>query len=244
MKKILLLCLLMLSSAHMVGQNKVSSVILKNGTVIKGYIKSIDPTDAITIEISGIDTKIKMDNIALIENANENGNEPSTQIVQKEKRVVMPDDPLAGFSGFLLAKGNNVYVYGDDSDLERMCVEEFKKYLMMDGFWNVVDHMNEAHFTINYLIYYSDSKSFDGYSNDFGFGGKIKTDPDKVRLSISSWRSNAAEILKEVKVAESKSKRSNLLVAKELYEEVIVPLQKKIGDNKTPARLKKRFTIK
>lgn len=244
MKKLLLLFVLIMCSAHIVGQNKVSSVILKNGTVLKGYIKSIDPTDAITIEISGVDTKIKMDNIALIENDNGNSNEPSTQIVQKEKRVVMPDDPLVGYKGFLLAKGNNVYVYGDDSDLERMCVEEIKKYLMMDGFWNVVDHMNEAHFTINYLIYYSDSKSFDVYSNTMGYGGKIKKDPNKVRLSISSWRSDAGEILKEVKVAESKSKRSNLLVAKELYEEVIVPLEKKIENNKIPSRFKKRFTIK
>lgn len=235
--------MLIMSATHMLGQKCVSSVVLKNGTVLKGYIKRIVPTDAVTIEISGVETTIKMDNIALIENTNENGNEPSGQIVQKEKRVVMPDDPLVGYKGFLLAKGNNVYIYGDDNDYERTGVEEIKKYLIMDGFWNVVDHMNEAHFTINYLISYSDSGTIEGYNSAFGFGGKIKKDSDKITLSISSWRSGAGEVLKEVKVDESKSKRSNLMIAKQLYNEVIVPFEKKIENNKIPSKLKRRFTI-
>jgi hypothetical protein len=34
-------------------------VILKNGTEQKGYIKHIDPTDALTIDIAGVETQIK-----------------------------------------------------------------------------------------------------------------------------------------------------------------------------------------
>lgn len=242
MRKFVLLFVFLFATAHLYGQKSVSSVILKNGTVLKGYIKNIDPTDALTIEISGVETRIKMDNIALIEASDQKSEEAPTQIIQKEKRVVMPEDPLANYKGFLLAQGNNVYVYGDDSEFERLCVEEIKKYLMMDGFWNVVDNISEAHFTINYLIFYSDSKSIQTFKNDFGYAGVISKDPNKVRLSISSWRSNAGEILKEVKVSESR--RSNLLVAKELYDEVIVPFENKIRRNKLSGSMKKRFTIK
>lgn len=48
-------------------QDKISVVTLKNGTVLKGAIKAIDPTDALTIVIAGIETSVKMENVAKIE---------------------------------------------------------------------------------------------------------------------------------------------------------------------------------
>ena len=52
-------------------QNGLSVVTLKNGTELKGTIKAIDPTDAVTIVIAGIETKIKMADVAKIEEANQ-----------------------------------------------------------------------------------------------------------------------------------------------------------------------------
>lgn len=63
-------------------QSRMSIVKLKSGTEIKGVIKSIDPTDAITLEIAGIETKIKMDQIQLVEEvatAIPNSNTPEKQ---------------------------------------------------------------------------------------------------------------------------------------------------------------------
>lgn len=48
-------------------QTKYSIVTLKNGTILNGVIKSIDPTNALTIEIAGIETTIKMADVAKIE---------------------------------------------------------------------------------------------------------------------------------------------------------------------------------
>ena len=48
-------------------QGNLSKVIMKNGTEITGTIKSIDPTDAVKIVVAGIETSIKMNDIAKIE---------------------------------------------------------------------------------------------------------------------------------------------------------------------------------
>lgn len=70
MKKLLflLIALLPIIASAQTGQ---SVVILKNGTELKGTIKSIDPTDAVTLVIAGVETKIKMADVAKIEEANQ-----------------------------------------------------------------------------------------------------------------------------------------------------------------------------
>jgi hypothetical protein len=65
MKKLLFLLMFLPMMAN--AQSKLSAVTLKNGTILQGVIKTIDPTDAVTIEIAGVETKIKMDIIQKIE---------------------------------------------------------------------------------------------------------------------------------------------------------------------------------
>lgn len=67
MKKILLLifALPLLATA----QEKLSVVTLKNGTELTGVIKAIDPTDALTISIAGIETTIRMADVASVKEA-------------------------------------------------------------------------------------------------------------------------------------------------------------------------------
>lgn len=48
-------------------QNMITNVILKNGAVISGVMKSIDPTQSLVIVVSGIETTIKMEDVAKIE---------------------------------------------------------------------------------------------------------------------------------------------------------------------------------
>ena len=83
MKKLLLLifALPLLATA----QEKLSVVTLKNGTELTGVIKAIDPMDALTISIAGIETQIKMSDIAKVGEA--------TPIVQSVP--VQPAEQLA-----------------------------------------------------------------------------------------------------------------------------------------------------
>ena len=65
--RFIILLLVMLLPLATLGQGKIALVKLKNGTEIKGIIKSIDPMDAMVIEIAGVEATIKMDNVQMIE---------------------------------------------------------------------------------------------------------------------------------------------------------------------------------
>ena len=62
-------------------QTQLSIVTLKNGTQLKGVIKSINPSDAVILAIAGIETSIKMSEVALIE---ENSAPTSSTNVQNQ----------------------------------------------------------------------------------------------------------------------------------------------------------------
>ena len=243
MRLLLILCLALSFVSNVHGQNGQSTVILKNGTVLKGYIKSIDPSDTLVIIISGKEVVVKMSEVAQVESSlpNESSQLDNRDNLGKERIIVMPDDPLVGYKGFLLDKGNNVYVYGDDSEFEKIGVDELRKLLIMDGFWNVVDNMNEAHFTINYCIKKNDGSwaSYHVYNTSYH-----KKEPDVVLLSVSSWRSNGSEFLKQMEIDNPDSKRSNELLSNKLYYEVIVPFQKKISNGKLNKKVRNKFLVK
>lgn len=67
MNRNLLTIILLLITLLVNAQTKQSVVTLKNGTELKGVITSIDPIDALTIVIAGIETTIKMVDVARVE---------------------------------------------------------------------------------------------------------------------------------------------------------------------------------
>ena len=71
MKKLLVLFAMIVLPMVASAQNNLSVVTLKNGTELKGVIKSIDPTDALVLVISGVETTIKMADVAKVEAAGE-----------------------------------------------------------------------------------------------------------------------------------------------------------------------------
>ena len=90
MKKLLflLIALLPLLASAQRGQ---SVVTLKNGTELKGTIKAIDPTDALTIVIAGVEAKIKMSDVARIEEDSQApapSAEEQSELGEKDKLVV------------------------------------------------------------------------------------------------------------------------------------------------------------
>ena len=125
MKRTFLFVLFALCCVVMIAQQMpITAVTLKNGTVLKGVIRHIDPTDALTINISGLDTNIKMSDVASIETLSAAESHP--QFVRQ--KMVAPDT-LQNFKGFLLAKGNNVYIYSGASDIEKAGAEILRQLL-------------------------------------------------------------------------------------------------------------------
>ena len=217
MRKFLLSFLLMSLSSVMEAQESLVVVNLKNGTVIKGTLIRIDPVKEVTLKLSGIETTIPMSEITSIDAVSD---KPSKDTVVNVEEVA-GYDPLANYKGFLLAKGNNVYVYCEGKDYEKAGAEALRKLLKNDGFWNVVDRMQEAHFTINYLV------SLRG--RDQGY------------ISVSSWRVQQSELIYGESTNETPS--PNINIATKGYNKVITSLQKKIEKGEVPQIIKKKFTV-
>lgn len=94
-------------------------------------------------------------------------------------------------------------------------------YLKKDGFWNVVDDMIDAHFTISYTV---------------DLQGR-----DKAYISIDSWRSGKSILLGATYTDESI--RTNRRIVLEMYNKHIVSIQKKIEKGSVSKSMKKAFTI-
>lgn len=70
-----------------------------------------------------------------------------------EPKVVQPDVDLSNFHGLLIAEGNCVYVpTNGPTDYEQAGQQTLKECLRSDGFWKVVDDINQAHFVIQYGV--------------------------------------------------------------------------------------------
>ena len=232
MKKLLLILLLLITILSY-AQNRQVKVSLRNGASVEGMVKEFDALDHITIIVGGLETTIPMSQVAYVSNIEENntkGIESSSQQNSKSKEYVkvVVEDPLKDFKGFLLEKGNNVYVTCSNSDEDKSATYDkegamvIRALLKRDGFWNVVDKEINAHFTFHYRVetHYS----------------------DKAQLYIYSFRTDKALFLEQSRTSESESK--NNVVARHFYENEIKSLQKKIENGKVSKKIREDFTIK
>ncbi len=224
MKRLAFIILLALIPFFGYAQQKNVTVTLRSGAVVEGQVKEFDPLDHIILIIAGSETKIPMSEVAYIGKASH----PSAPSDEKVGKQAEPEDTLANFKGFLLAKGNNVYVYSANSDndpeakYDKAGAGVIKRELKEDGFWHVVDNIVDAHFTINYTVSTIGS--------------------DRASLSISSWRTGKDYYLKSRGTNESVG--TNLINGKHLYEEAIVDLQQDILKGKVSKKILENFTIK
>lgn len=126
MRKILLF-VFVLSSLIIGAQEKLSVVTLKNGTELTGVIKAIDPLDAMTIIIGGVETTIKMSDVAKVdERTNVETPSKALQLTKNSKLIVTdtkeyPDSFQIDVNGtkinMILVRGGdmNMGFEGDDS---------------------------------------------------------------------------------------------------------------------------------
>lgn len=91
--KFLVVLLVILFPVSLYAQNNISLVKLKSGAELKGKIKYINPTDAMVIEIAGVDTNIKMADVESVEEINSPSSNPaSSGNTSKENKVMVTDN--------------------------------------------------------------------------------------------------------------------------------------------------------
>ena len=198
---------------------------MRNGSVITGRLKEFDPLDHVTLMIGEIETKIPMSEVAFLDQPESSNkilasSEESNDIIQNP---TITNYNLQDFKGFLLEKGNSVFVYSDDKNTSKAGANEIKKLLKKDGFWNVVDNISYAHFTINYIAEFKNR--------------------DSAQLSISSWLTSNLVILTVERPLQLELESTNIKEACEMYHNFIVPLQEKIVNKKVSKGIKSKFTI-
>ena len=144
MRKAIFLLFLFISLVASAQNSKVK-VSLRNGTAIEGEVKEFDALDHITIIVGGVETTIPMSQVAYVSNIGEQGQRASETTAGKSQgttRIVeeTKEDPLKDFKGFLLAKGNNVYVESSNSDrnenatYDKEAAKVIRAKLKNDGF--------------------------------------------------------------------------------------------------------------
>ena len=118
-RKILLLFVMIVFPFGTSAQDKLSVVTLKNGTEIKGVIKSIDPTDALKMIIAGVEISIKMNDVAKVEELINKMERIVPQLTQNKKLVVtdMEDYPDSIFINICGTKIKMILVRGGDMNM-------------------------------------------------------------------------------------------------------------------------------
>ena len=107
--KIIILFVSLLLSVTVNAQSGQSKIFLKNGTVLQGTIKSIDPTDAIKMVIAGVETSIKMSDVAKVEEVKNEDNvaTPNNSTGNSDDKIKVTD--FADYPESIDLKiGNNV----------------------------------------------------------------------------------------------------------------------------------------
>ena len=123
MKKIVLLLLLMCTSLLCNAQEKMSVVTLKSGTELKGVIKTIDPLDALTIVIAGVETTIKMTDVAKVE-----------EVIDHSIAAYIPQRVQLSPNEKLIVTDTSEY---PDSFLIEVCGEQISMILIRGGEMNM-----------------------------------------------------------------------------------------------------------
>lgn len=80
MKKLICILVLALLSVSLANaQEKMTRVVLKNGTVLSGELVELDPTSHLVIRISGIESRIDMEKVASVQADAVNTHQPQTE---------------------------------------------------------------------------------------------------------------------------------------------------------------------
>ncbi len=140
----------------------------------------------------------------------------------KVKPEPNPTSKWTGYTGFVLEKGNNVYLDctsdPKNDEYDNAAVDVLKRQLRRDGFWNVVADKKDAHLTII-----------------------CKVDLNKkTSIGIGSPVTGKEEILGDTDQPENVNDYRRIVW--EMYNKHVLTLQRKIENEKVPKQMRKDFT--
>ena len=138
-----------------------------------------------------------------------------SSIDQNTPAIAQPVD-LSDYHGFLLGKGNQVYVTSGEPDYEIAGAQELIKQISIDGFWTPVNRLDLAHFVIEYHV------NLEGRDKAY----VTIHDPQNNLVCSKTWTKGASESVNE-----------NREVARSLYLDSLLPLQQMIEKGKFPKYL-------
>ena len=135
-------------------------IVTNDGTSIKAYNLDIgeqavfytltqDP-DANVLRIARKDVLIikKQDGQKIVFNT-----EDVAEVKENNASAAMPAVDISQYHGFLLTKGNAVYVEAGATEYERAGGNRLRELLAKDGFWQVAASEEQAHFIIKYIVH-------------------------------------------------------------------------------------------
>lgn len=155
MKKTLALFFLLLSSAVSFAQDVI---IETSGSRTEAKILTINDAEISYKRFSNLNgptyTK-RIEKIARIEY--ENGDvDDFGALAETEGNMFgdasLPDLDYDSYKGFLLDKGNVVYIPDAETEYEQMAVQYLRKRIASDGFWKLAVKKSQAHFLIVYEV--------------------------------------------------------------------------------------------
>ena len=156
MNRFLFLCVLLLS-----GQIFAQDIILpKQGDPITAYELVVSDTYIFyqtSVDSTSQTMRMAKDDILMIRKADGtvlNLTESTSAVAAQPTEVAVQEDrfpivDIENYHGFLLQKGNCVYIPTDSPyDYERAGQEKLKELIQNDGYWQVVDKLEQAHFVL------------------------------------------------------------------------------------------------
>lgn len=148
--------------------------------------------------------------------------EPKANPEPKVNPEPNPTSKWTGYTGFVLEKGNNVYLDctsdPKNDEYDNAAVDVLKRQLRRDGFWNVVADKKDAHLTII-----------------------CKVDLNKkTSIGIGSPVTGKEEILGDTDQPENVNDYRRIVW--EMYNKHVLTLQRKIENEKVPKQMRKDFT--
>lgn len=141
----------------------------------------------------------------------------SEKISSVDNKISKPID-LEHYKGFLMDIGNNVYVTSGAPTYEQAGAQEIIKQIIIDGYWHVVENIEDAHFIVEYHV---------------NLEGR-----DKAYILLKVPNSNiVCNNISGGSKGSSESYRENKEVARSIYLNALAPLAKKIQQKNYPKNL-------
>lgn len=163
MKRLLIILMIQLGiTTSLMGQD---IIVTNDGNTIKTYNTEIgntvtyyqleQSTDASILKISNSEILIIkfQDGTRVDPNAKEIVDNTTLATKTENTATMFPNIDLDNYHGFLLAKGNCVYLTTtNDTEYERAFIEGAKDVIKHYGYWTVVDSPEQAHFILQYDV--------------------------------------------------------------------------------------------